>query len=96
MMFANLARGVISTFEPGPVPRFDNGAPLGPREVAMQYRMRDHVAKFGTNAFFFQEGLGDLYRPARYGEFKVSSSGEAILTALRDPNFNVLGPPSRR
>ena len=71
--------------------RFDTGAPLGAQEVVIQYRMRDRTPKFGTNAFFFQEGTGDRYQRARYGEFRVSASGEAILTALRGENLDVLG-----
>ena len=71
--------------------RFDTGAALGPQEVVMQYRIRDNTPKFGTNAFFFQEGTADVYQNARYGEFRVSDSGEAILTTLRGENLEVLG-----
>src|SRR5439155_8046537 len=38
MMLANLALGVISTFEPGPVRPFDNGAPIPAASAA---RLRD-------------------------------------------------------
>ncbi|MET0346848.1 MAG: GDYXXLXY domain-containing protein [Casimicrobiaceae bacterium] len=48
------------------------------------------MPKLGTNAFFFEEGTGDRYAGARYGEFRVAPDGEAILTGLRD---GALTPP---
>ena len=72
--------------------RHDHGEPLGANEVVMRYRVRDHTPKFATNAFFFQEGTSELYAAARFGEFRVSSSGDAILTAMRDKDLTVLGP----
>jgi uncharacterized membrane-anchored protein len=71
--------------------RHDHGEPLGPQEVVMRYRVRDQTPKFATNAFFFQEGTSELYAAARYGEFRVSTSGDAILTAMRDKELAVLG-----
>ena len=76
----------------GKFTRFDTGEPLAANEVVMRYRVRDERVKFGTNAFFFQEGTADLYASARFGEFKVASSGDAILTRLRGEKLDVLGP----
>ena len=76
--------------------RFDAGEPLGQGEVVIRYRVRDHTPKFATNAFFFEEGTGDAYARARYGEFRVSPSGDAILTKLRGENLEVLSPAERR
>ena len=67
--------------------RFDDGMPLASDEVAMRYRVRDNRPKFGTNAFFFQEGHAQHYAGARYGEFRVSPSGELLLTHLRGENL---------
>lgn len=73
--------------------RFDDRSALGPQEVVIRYRVRDERPKFGTNAFFFQEGHAEYYADARFGEFRVSTNGDAILTAMRGRDLQVLGPP---
>jgi len=73
--------------------RFDEGQALAPGEIVVRYRVRNHQMKVATDAFFFQEGHASLYSSARYGEFRVAAGGEAILTAMRDANFQLLGPP---
>ena len=77
----------------GTFKRIDDGTPLAPGELAMRYRVRNQTPKFATNAFFFQEGHAEYYNDARFGEFRVSSAGDAILTALRGGKLEVLGPP---
>jgi len=77
----------------GTFKRLDDGTPLGPGEMAMRYRVRNQTPKFATNAFFFQEGHAEYYNGARFGEFRVSSAGDAILTALRGGKLETLGPP---
>jgi len=72
--------------------RFDSGEPLGTGEVAIRYRVRDNAPKFATNAFFFEEGTAGAYARARFGEFRVSPSGDAILTRMRGEKLEVLGP----
>ena len=71
--------------------RIDDGSAIGASEVVMRYRVRQGQPKFGTNAFFFREGQGQVYASARYGEFRVSSSGDSILTNLRGEKLEVLG-----
>lgn len=71
--------------------RLDAGHPLASDEARIQYRLREGVLKFATNAFFFQEGRGGDYANARYGEFRVGSGGEMILTGLRDEGLKRLG-----
>jgi uncharacterized membrane-anchored protein len=83
------ARGV------GQYVRRDDGGPLAPDEAALRYRVRDEKPKFATNAFFFQEGTARLYEAARFGEFRVASSGDLILTGLRGKDLEPLGPPRR-
>jgi uncharacterized membrane-anchored protein len=73
--------------------RRDGGEPLAAGEVLLRYRIRDRQVKFATNAFFFQEGHAQRYAGARYGEFRVSPSGELLLTHLRGENLERLGPP---
>ena len=57
----------------------------------MRYRVRDGRVKFGSNAFFFQEGHARDYAGARYGELRVSPAGEVLLTGLRGAAFEPLG-----
>ena len=71
--------------------RLDDGRALGAQEILIRYRVRAGSPKFATNAFFFQEGDAGLYSTARYGEFKVSPSGDAILVAMRDDKLELLG-----
>jgi uncharacterized membrane-anchored protein len=80
----------------GSFARFDDGAPLGPDEVRMRYRIRGEQVKFATNAFFFQEGDAHLYTGARYGEFRTGENGEAILTGLRGKDMTRLGGKGQR
>lgn len=72
--------------------RVDDGTPLTPDELAIRYRLRDGAVKFATNAFFFQEGDGDYYANARFGEFRVSQDGTALLIAVRGEKLELLGP----
>jgi uncharacterized membrane-anchored protein len=76
----------------GAFARIDDGAPLSANEARMHYRMRDRQIKFGTNAFFFQEGDAKAYVKARFGEFRVGGNGDSILTGLRDEQLVPLGP----
>ncbi|HEY5724299.1 MAG TPA: GDYXXLXY domain-containing protein [Allosphingosinicella sp.] len=85
---------VIAALDPHGVAAFrrlDKGEPLAPGEVALRYRVRGGRPNFGTNAFFFEEGQAQAYANARYGEFRVDSDGEMILTGLRDEKYRPLG-----
>ena len=75
--------------------RFADNTPVSDDEVLLRYRIRDDQPKFATNAYFFQEGTSEQYAPARYGEFRVSASGDMILTKLRDAQFIGLGVSPR-
>jgi len=72
--------------------RLDNGTPLAADEVKLFYRVRAHQVKFGTNAFFLQEGDRQYYRGARYAEARVDDGGQLLLVGLRDENLRKLGP----
>jgi len=65
---------------------------LSKNEILMRYRVRNGAVKLGTNAFFFQEGKGHQYQPARFGQFRVDDGGELLLVAMYDENLNRLGP----
>ena len=59
--------------------------------IALLLRQRDGIVSVGPNAFFFTEGSAAVYEAARYGQFKVDSSGKALLTGLLDENLQLLG-----
>jgi uncharacterized membrane-anchored protein len=67
--------------------RRDDGSPLGEREVLLRYRVRNGRVKLVTNAWFFEEGQGERYAAARYGEFRVAPDGDALLAAMRDASL---------
>jgi uncharacterized membrane-anchored protein len=70
--------------------RFADARPLAPGEIALRYRIRNGQPNFATNAYFFQEGRADHYAGAAYGEFRVGSDGEMILTGLRGARLEKL------
>ena len=78
----------------GSFARIDDGSALAADERRMRFRLRAGKIKFGTNAFFFEEGTAGVYSQARYGEFRVGKDGEAILTHLRGEERRRLRPGS--
>ncbi|MDR2209006.1 MAG: GDYXXLXY domain-containing protein [Azoarcus sp.] len=72
---------------------YDEHSPLQRDEVRLKYRVLDDrgTVEIGTNAFFFEEGQGEIYESARYGEFRIADTGEATLTQLLDEKFKALG-----
>lgn len=56
-------------------------------QVLMRYRIRSNQVKFGTNAYFFEEGQADSYAKAKYGAFRVAPNGDMILTALHGADY---------
>ncbi len=71
--------------------RFDDGRPVGEGEVRIRYRRRHGFVRIGSDAFYFQEGEGDRYVTAKYGEVRLTGSGEAVLVGLRDADLKPLG-----
>lgn len=66
--------------------------PLSDNEILLRYRVRNGAVKFAANAYFFQEGHGKYYQPARYGQFRVDDKGELLLVAMYDKDLNKLEP----
>lgn len=85
MVVALDARGVASFV------RWDDGAALKPGEKLLRFRDRDGGLRLGAEAFFFEEGKGELYAKAKYGELRVTRRGDAVLVGLRDGDRNRLG-----
>ena len=71
--------------------RLDEGTSLRDDEQRLRYRLRNGQVRFATDAFFFQEGYGERYEPARYGQFRVNTKGEPLLVALYNAELTKLG-----
>ncbi len=67
-----------------------DGASLAVDEQLIRYRNRGERVKVATDAYFFQEGLGQLYSTARYGKFRVNKDGEVVLLGLCDVDLRAL------
>ena len=59
-------------------------AALGPDEQRVRGRYRDHRWRVGTDAFYFPEGQAKLFESARYGLYRLTPSGDVLLTGLLD------------
>lgn len=68
----------------GELVRVDDGTALGPREVKVRFRQRHGWMQFASDAFYFQEGQGDRFAQAKYGDLRVTAGGEALLVGLCD------------
>jgi len=71
----------------------DPNTSLSQDELLLRFRQRAYDVRVGPESFFFQEGTATYYNTARYGEFRVSKSGDVLLTGLRGEDFENLGPP---
>lgn len=76
--------------------RLDDGAPPAAGELRVQFRRhgdwRGPRLDYGAQAFFFQEGDGELYRDAKYALLRVAADGSTVLTDLADKD----GVPIKR
>jgi len=71
--------------------RVYSGEPLSPGELLLRYRKRSNGIRLGAESFFFQEGHAGDYRGAKYGELRVSGSGDSVLAGLRGQERERLG-----
>lgn len=69
--------------------------PLQAGELAVRFRLSGGRLEIAGNSFFFEEGTGERYAGARYGEFRVGAGGEARLVALLDGDLHPLGENRR-
>ena len=59
-------------------------APVAAGEVAVRYRARGWwEIRIASNAWFFPEGQGERYAPAKFGELRVDADGTALLAGMR-------------
>jgi len=63
--------------------------------LAVKLRGKPHSPSIAAEAFFFQEGHGEIYETAKWAELRVDASGKALLLNLRDENLKILGETRR-
>ncbi|PJG57451.1 GDYXXLXY domain-containing protein [Aeromonas cavernicola] len=68
-----------------------NPAQLSASERRLQVRQYHQQWLIGPDAFFFEEGTGELFEAARYGEFRLQENGKALLVGLRDSQYQPIG-----
>ena len=68
------------------------GEALAADERLLEYRMRDGRVRIVTNGYFFEEGQGERFAAAQYGELRVAPSGQALLVGLRDGELRPIRP----
>ena len=71
----------------------DNQQGLAKDDMLLRFRVRNGAVKFATNAYFFQEGHGQYYQAAKFGQFRVDQKGELLLVALFDQDLKRLHAP---
>ncbi len=59
-------------------------------QVRIQLKQKNGRWIIATDAWFFKEGTGERYAKARFGEFRIDSSGHAILVGLADAELKRL------
>ena len=74
----------------------DEADSLAADERLLQYRKRGESLRLAGEAWFFEEGQGELYSRAAFGEITTDVRGAAVLVGLRDADFNRLGPADER
>ena len=68
------------------------GEALAADERLLDYRVRERNVRIVTNAYFFEEGQGGRFDQARYGEVRVSPSGEGLLAGMHDSELRPIRP----
>ena len=67
------------------------GQPLQQGQHLLRYRKRGDSVRLASDAYFFEEGSGQEYRAARFGELRINTNGDAVLIGLLDAEGERLG-----
>ncbi len=78
------ARGITTVL------RGDSGLPLGLDEFLIELTPKKGRWILVSDAWFFKEGEGERWGKAKYGEFRVSGDGRALLVGLRSADLAAL------
>ena len=70
--------------------RADSGAPLANDELRIELSPKNGGWVLVTDAWFFKEGEAERWAQAKYGEFRVSTDGRALLVGLRGADLGAL------
>ncbi|WP_421286461.1 GDYXXLXY domain-containing protein [Aeromonas veronii] len=65
-------------------------------ERLLQVHQSERQWQIGPDAYFFEEGTGEQYETARYGEFRLQSDGKTLLVGLRDEAYQPIGQTRAR
>ena len=65
-------------------------------ERLLQVHQSERQWQIGPDAYFFEEGTGDQYQAARYGEFRLQADGKTLLVGLRDEAYQPIGQTRAR
>ncbi|QMS75056.1 GDYXXLXY domain-containing protein [Aeromonas veronii] len=69
---------------------------LASDERLLQVHQSERQWQIGPDAYFFEEGTGEQYQAARYGEFRLQADGKTLLVGLRDEAYQPIGQPRAR
>ncbi|MGN5000645.1 GDYXXLXY domain-containing protein [Aeromonas sp. 61P] len=64
---------------------------LASDERLLQVHQSERQWQIGPDAYFFEEGTGEQYEAARYGEFRLQADGKTLLVGLRDKAYQPIG-----
>ncbi|HHQ4619279.1 GDYXXLXY domain-containing protein [Aeromonas veronii] len=64
---------------------------LASDERLLQVHQSERQWQIGPDAYFFEEGTGEQYEMARYGEFRLQADGKTLLVGLRDEAYQPIG-----
>ena len=65
-------------------------------ERLLQVHQSERQWQIGPDAYFFEEGTGEQYEAARYGEFRLQADGKSLLVGLRDEAYQPIGQTRAR
>ncbi|AYK17794.1 GDYXXLXY domain-containing protein [Aeromonas veronii] len=69
---------------------------LASDERLLQVHQSERQWQIGPDAYFFEEGTGEQYETARYGEFRLQEDGKTLLVGLRDEAYQPIGQTRAR
>jgi len=70
----------------------EEAAVLAPGELRIALTAKDGRWVLVTDAWFFKEGDAKRFAVARYGEFRITADGDAVLVGLRDTALVPISP----
>ncbi|HHQ4723495.1 GDYXXLXY domain-containing protein [Aeromonas veronii] len=69
---------------------------LASDERLLQVHQSERQWQIGPDAYFFEEGTGEQYETARYGEFRLQADGKTLLVGLLDEAYQPIGQTRAR